>query len=410
MKPDHMTSRSARTERAWGRLSSPPSADPDAWPKVALPTRSKSNDADVELNAQPPLLKARHSAYFDALQQLDEQEDDSGTEQRSTKARTSVPELSRVWSGARAPLGLLRVWSMVRRTTAGTSASREPPRPGSPNATASPTAARRRTTVSGEERRRASDDSTVSALVLHRTGSGEPAGVLEISTEGCERPKAGPESRGARKAPSSPRPSAFAFMAPEPFVQYNSTAHLSSRLLEAAFLLLLGVLTALLAVLIVQVPIAIGQVSDRVQAAALEWLAPYGWAVARLAAYLVYLGISLLCGALALAATLPPLGSRHAVGSGIPEMKVRLNLALTLTLTLTLSPNPNSKPNSSPNPNPNQGDHVRLLAAPLSFAQGALFAVRVVHHVVCYIGVARTGTCTCTLSLLDLHRQDRRLD
>ena len=58
---------------------STPAAHPDARPKVELPTRSKSNYAleyDEEVNARPPLLKHRNSAYFDALQQLDEQEDE----------------------------------------------------------------------------------------------------------------------------------------------------------------------------------------------------------------------------------------------------------------------------------------------------------------------------------------------
>ena len=44
--------------------------------KVAIPPRSKSNDAlleeDEEMSTRPPLLKHRNSAYFDALQQLDE--------------------------------------------------------------------------------------------------------------------------------------------------------------------------------------------------------------------------------------------------------------------------------------------------------------------------------------------------
>ena len=48
--------------------------------KVAIPPRSKSNDAlleeDEEMNTRPPLLKHRNSAYFDALQQLDEHEDE----------------------------------------------------------------------------------------------------------------------------------------------------------------------------------------------------------------------------------------------------------------------------------------------------------------------------------------------
>ena len=114
-----------------------------------------------------------------------------------------------------------------------------------------------------------------------------------------------------------------------------------SSLLEATFLMLLGVLTALLAYVIHAVPIAINQLSASAQAAspspspspspnpnpnpnpdpdpdpnpnpnpipnqaaAREWCAPYGHTAARLAAYLAYLGISLLCGALALAVTLP---------------------------------------------------------------------------------------------------------
>ena len=309
------------TKRSWGRRSSVPAADPDARPKVVLPPRSKSDDAlgyDEEMNARPPLvppeleagvpLERRSSAYFDALQQLDEQE----YEQEGAR-RYAQPEPPQ--SGY-----VSRLWSIVRGTSLGARASGEYP-------TTSPNA-KRRATVSGEHRRRAAESGecapAVSALVLHRTSSDER---LEISTEGGERPKAGPESnrsnRGKTPSGDGPKGGAFAFMdAPEPFVQVNSTAHLSSSLLEATFLMLLGVLTALLAVLIVQVPIAINQLSGRAQAAALECFAPYGYhRAARLAAYLAYLGISLLCGALALAVTLPPLGSRHAVGSGIPEMK-----------------------------------------------------------------------------------------
>ena len=219
---------------AWGRRSSTPAADPDARPKVLqLPTRSKSNDAleyDEEMNARPPLLKHRHSAYFDALQQLDEQE----AEQEGAR-RYAQPE---------PPQGgyASRLWSMVRARSSGDSS--RPGTPTSPNA-------KRRATVSGEQRRRAAEAGecapAVSALVLHRTSSDERVvGALEISTEGGERPKAGPESnRGVRKAQPGDGPKAFAFMdAPEPFMQVNSTAHLSSSLLEAAFLMLLGVLTA----------------------------------------------------------------------------------------------------------------------------------------------------------------------
>ena len=100
---------------AWGRRSSTPAADPDARPKVSLPSSSKSNDAleyDEEMNARPPLLKHRHSAYFDALQQLDEQED----EQEGARRYAQQPEPPQ-WGYAS------RLWSMVRARSSGDSSS-----------------------------------------------------------------------------------------------------------------------------------------------------------------------------------------------------------------------------------------------------------------------------------------------
>ena len=219
-----MASTSGKTDQ-WGRMSLP-STDPDAWPKVSLPTRSKSNNAvgydeeEAELNAQPPLLKTRrHSAYFDALQQLDEQSssyeqlNDSGTERTSWDRTAPAPNQ---WGYA----AWLR--SVVRRSVPSGRSSGESQRSDASNVPTSPSSARRRTVVSGE-------GAAVSALVLHRTGSGERAGALKISTEGCERPKAGAEGRGGRKAPSSQSASAFAFVAPEPFVQYHSAARLHGQ-------------------------------------------------------------------------------------------------------------------------------------------------------------------------------------
>ena len=186
--------------------------------KVAIPPRSKSNDAlleeDEEMNTRPPLLKHRNSAYFDALQQLDEHEDEQEGARPGRRATVfAQPDSPGMGSVAG------RLMSMVRARSNFATASK----------------ARRRTTISGELRRRAAEAGEcvppVSALVLHRTSSDERVGAVEISAEGGEASPGAPPTPGVRKAPSGDAPKAFAFMAPEPFVaDRTSSARLRSSL------------------------------------------------------------------------------------------------------------------------------------------------------------------------------------
>ena len=174
--------------------------------KVAIPPRSKSNDAlleeDEEMSTRPPLLKHRNSAYFDALQQLDEHEDEQEGARPGRRATVfAQPDSPGMGSVAGRLMSLVRARSNLLVPARG---------------------ARRRTTFSGEMRRRATEAGEcvppVSALVLHRTSSDERVGAVEISAEGGEAAPGAPPTPGVRKAPSGDAPKAFAFMAPEPFV------------------------------------------------------------------------------------------------------------------------------------------------------------------------------------------------
>ena len=255
-------------ERASERRATAPS-----W--ITLPARfhsEESRESDDELGADPPLLQTRHSAYFDALQQLDEGTEARESEmtvnprRRATKARPapSLPALQNVpgWST------VSRVAAMVR------GASPDPPGPAS-GAGARPDALPSTLRRSGEHARSSPGE------LRHRPSpedpsSAPPAGMGKRSCSaeysvGTENTTRGGHGRKIAAAGSA---SAFAFMSPEPFVAYDSmAARLRSillqpaRLLEAALLLLLGVLTAFLAVLIVQVPLAVGRFSIVAQGA-----------------------------------------------------------------------------------------------------------------------------------------------
>ena len=217
-------------ERASERRATAPS-----W--ITLPARfhsEESRESDDELGADPPLLQTRHSAYFDALQQLDEGTEARESEmtvnprRRATKARPapSLPALQNVlgWST------VSRVAAMVR------GASPDPPGPAS-GAGARPDALPSTLRRSGEHARSSPGE------LRHRPSpedpsSAPPAGMGKRSCSaeysvGTENTTRGGHGRKIAAAGSA---SAFAFMSPEPFVAYDSmAARLRSILLTYSF-------------------------------------------------------------------------------------------------------------------------------------------------------------------------------
>ena len=283
---------------------------------------------------QPPFLSRsdtqRHSAYHDAMQQLDGHDERSVPLWWTNKGKDPKPP------GLTPLESMGRLWSMVRGRS-----SQEPPVP--------------TRSGSGEDRLKEKPSISVSACKELFQHEGETSPSTPPSTTGRMKASILPphsphgdrgrgrgrtmsigisssDSQGGVKIPAVGSRSAFAFMTPEPFVGHKSIAQRLRavllqplRLIEAGLLVLIGMSSAMLAVLVVQLPrTASGLRASAVAAASSSWVEAwpqYAW-LGRPVAYLTHSAFSLTAALLALAATLPAVGgSRHAVGSGIPEMK-----------------------------------------------------------------------------------------